>query len=719
MDDSIDIVEGDYSSGYLPIGDLRVRGMGTNEYGKFKIWGGYNVKTCVLSCQRVYDPSNEGNVSSSASASSSRELMNTRARKLSLSSTTVGLPSRMVTRDRSQRSRRPSWHEVLPGEADYNASVSPLIKKNGLTRKKQPSWKKSQRDNSIGNEERRKYSTIGKKRRRDEMTVIKRLSPTMRKENTLHHEGGQVEVAVSFVGTNNGTLVNNNAGACSGVDDDSTPRIGVDSNGGTSSHTSPNVDIGASISTIARDKVRQGNMKNTERGNMTAANTSTKESVGFSGDGTTSLDVCDVDGGVITTGVSDGSDVCVLVNAGANVNASSSSCVDISVDIDVNVDVTIGACTNTDSDTDSDTDVDTDVGVYASASANAGAGVGPGADADTSADTGGTTTVYAHTSIDASADVGVGIGVGLDAGAVVGLAISAGIGAVTSTGIDSSINTGTGTGVDDDNGGDGDANAVDSSNSPGSNILPGPNPLKGGTVIKSKGHFPSLEPPCRSDNSILTNSQKSILSSRPVSSASPIPIESNPGVTTVPRKAKSPTHHPANTEESSFSTPPPSPPAVKKSKGASNKKTSSLLMTIPPAGNPLEAHWRAAHFMYYMKSSEPVVSSLNTTTVTTSDELLLSNLDTPNDHAQLVTEPALAVTTTSFVVYEGEMNHGHNKRDGRGVCLYNNGNIYEGEWKKNMEHGYGMLVTSDRTTTIYKGEWERGKMVSRTIICQK
>jgi hypothetical protein len=62
----------------------------------------------------------------------------------------------------------------------------------------------------------------------------------------------------------------------------------------------------------------------------------------------------------------------------------------------------------------------------------------------------------------------------------------------------------------------------------------------------------------------------------------------------------------------------------------------------------------------------------------------------------------------NYVVYEGEMQNG--MRDGRGICLYNNNNLYEGEWKKNREHGIGTLMTSDRKRIIYEGAWEKGRM---------
>lgn len=117
-----------------------------------------------------------------------------------------------------------------------------------------------------------------------------------------------------------------------------------------------------------------------------------------------------------------------------------------------------------------------------------------------------------------------------------------------------------------------------------------------------------------------------------------------------------------------------------------NNKPSSLTspddVTLPAVGDPDEARWRAAHFLYYQRN------------------------DPSTD------ENAVA---TSFVVYEGEFLHGKCIRHGRGVCLYNNGTLYEGEWKRNREHGKGTLMTADRRWIVYSGEWERGRMHGQGI----
>jgi len=49
-------------------------------------------------------------------------------------------------------------------------------------------------------------------------------------------------------------------------------------------------------------------------------------------------------------------------------------------------------------------------------------------------------------------------------------------------------------------------------------------------------------------------------------------------------------------------------------------------------------------------------------------------------------------------------------REGRGICLYSNGLLYEGHWKRNKEHGKGKLMTSDRKRLMYHGDFERGRI---------
>lgn len=60
-------------------------------------------------------------------------------------------------------------------------------------------------------------------------------------------------------------------------------------------------------------------------------------------------------------------------------------------------------------------------------------------------------------------------------------------------------------------------------------------------------------------------------------------------------------------------------------------------------------------------------------------------------------------------------------RNGRGVCLYSDGTLYEGSWVDffnfllippqvgGKEHGYGVWMTGERQI-IYSGDWIEGKM---------
>jgi len=117
--------------------------------------------------------------------------------------------------------------------------------------------------------------------------------------------------------------------------------------------------------------------------------------------------------------------------------------------------------------------------------------------------------------------------------------------------------------------------------------------------------------------------------------------------------------------------------------GRSATTSSSGHMKLPAAGDPRMARWRAAHFLYYQRS-EPITDESGNTS---------------------------ASTTPKYVVYEGEMLN--SQREGRGVCLFSNGMLYEGEWHRNKEHGQGTLMSADRKRVIYKGEWERGRMHGR------
>jgi hypothetical protein len=120
----------------------------------------------------------------------------------------------------------------------------------------------------------------------------------------------------------------------------------------------------------------------------------------------------------------------------------------------------------------------------------------------------------------------------------------------------------------------------------------------------------------------------------------------------------------------------------KKRVKASPPTPTSSTVKLPHAGDPNEARWRAAHFLYYQRYD-------------------------PSSDGE---GGGGGEASTNFVVYEGDMSQGYCLRDGKGVALYNNGTLYEGDWKRNKEHGHGTLMTDDRKHVIYKGEWERGRM---------
>jgi len=117
--------------------------------------------------------------------------------------------------------------------------------------------------------------------------------------------------------------------------------------------------------------------------------------------------------------------------------------------------------------------------------------------------------------------------------------------------------------------------------------------------------------------------------------------------------------------------------------------TTSPHLKLPPVGEPKKARWRSAHFLYYQRND-------------------------PEDEE---------VKTPKYVVYEGEMANSMREGaypftdcgfsfvyvvlgrrrlrvsqqdcvigcvfvcEGRGICLYCNGLLYEGQWKRNKEHG--------------------------------
>ncbi|KAL3911676.1 MAG: hypothetical protein SGARI_001531 [Bacillariaceae sp.] len=116
---------------------------------------------------------------------------------------------------------------------------------------------------------------------------------------------------------------------------------------------------------------------------------------------------------------------------------------------------------------------------------------------------------------------------------------------------------------------------------------------------------------------------------------------------------------------------------------------SSPFIRLPTAGDPNKARWRAAHFLYYQRP-EPE-----------QQQQQYSDGGSKPNSPKVTPKP-------KYVIYEGELVD--SKREGRGICLYSNSNLYEGEWKRDKEHGYGKLMSSDRKQIFYEGEWERGKM---------
>lgn len=110
-------------------------------------------------------------------------------------------------------------------------------------------------------------------------------------------------------------------------------------------------------------------------------------------------------------------------------------------------------------------------------------------------------------------------------------------------------------------------------------------------------------------------------------------------------------------------------------------------LRLPPAGDPKKARWRAAHFLYYQRH-DPTEAN--------------------NSAGDSSPKAAPAPSTPKYVIYTGEMAEG--KREGRGLCLYNNGTLYQGFWKGGKEHGFGTIMTADRRKVIFEGNFERGKM---------
>lgn len=179
---------------------------------------------------------------------------------------------------------------------------------------------------------------------------------------------------------------------------------------------------------------------------------------------------------------------------------------------------------------------------------------------------------------------------------------------------------------------------------------------------------------------------------------------SSPKITV--RKNKSP---PQPHQIGSFTSPPPT------KKISKSKVREQDLIVIPQVGDPKDARWRAAHYLvYHRRIDEPTDDDQSNGANGHGNHS--SSSPTPFYHPAATSNTSGSRSASSgngsisYAVYEGEMNIGNNQRDGKGVCLYNNGTIYEGEWRRNKEHGRGILLTDDRRRIIYVGDWERGKM---------
>ena len=53
-------------------------------------------------------------------------------------------------------------------------------------------------------------------------------------------------------------------------------------------------------------------------------------------------------------------------------------------------------------------------------------------------------------------------------------------------------------------------------------------------------------------------------------------------------------------------------------------------------------------------------------------------------------------------------------RHGKGVCYYNNGDVYEGEWKNDLREGKGKMYYSNGN--VYEGEWKNDRREGNGIL---
>jgi hypothetical protein len=59
-------------------------------------------------------------------------------------------------------------------------------------------------------------------------------------------------------------------------------------------------------------------------------------------------------------------------------------------------------------------------------------------------------------------------------------------------------------------------------------------------------------------------------------------------------------------------------------------------------------------------------------------------------------------------VYTGEWLKETQIREGIGVLVHANGDVYEGYWRDDKKHGYGRYIWTDGD--YYEGQWENGEL---------
>ena len=142
----------------------------------------------------------------------------------------------------------------------------------------------------------------------------------------------------------------------------------------------------------------------------------------------------------------------------------------------------------------------------------------------------------------------------------------------------------------------------------------------------------------------------------------------------------------------------------KSASSSASTKSGSTYIRLPSVGDPKKARWRAAHFLYYQRDDPEQRAQL----LQQQQQQLVQSGNNADHNGTTANANKVAAPKPKYVIYEGEMVD--SKREGRGICLFTDGTLYEGEWKRNKEHGYGKLMSSDRKQIIYEGEWERGRM---------